>query len=284
MSDTNGTAPTPDPARSISFELPPELEYFHTSDAYRVELDDYYGPLDLLLYLIQKDELDIYDIPIGRITEQYLAYVEVIEALSLDVAGEFIVMAATLMRIKARMLLPVQPDDEEMDEEDPRAELVRRLLEYKRYKEMAANLQRLEEERHRVHVRAQKPTDLEEQKEEPQLRVGLYDLLNALSGVFDRVRKDAVHNVVREVFTVQEKNRLIRERLQEEGTVRFDELFRDDAIRMEVVVTFVAILELAKRQEIRLMQTEAEGLIWVSVGDQGLREAAAAAGSEEVPS
>ncbi len=269
-------SPPPDP--TISVDLPPELEYFRTSEAYRVELDEFNGPLDLLLYLIQKDEMDIYDIPIGRITEQYLAYVEVMEKLSLDVAGEFIVMAATLMRIKARMLLPVQPDDEEIDEEDPRAELVRRLLEYKRYKEMAENLRKLEDERTRLHVRSAKPDNLEENQEEPELRVGLFDLLNALSGIFDRVSKEAVHNVRREVYTVEQKVDLIRTRLVDEGTIRFDELFKDDAIKMEVVVTFVAILELAKGQQIRLTQTDTHGLIWVSAADTDPKVAEAAAG------
>lgn len=261
---------------SISVDLPPELEYFRLSESYRVELDTYYGPLDLLLYLIQKDELDIYDIPIAHITEQFLKYIEVMEALSLDNAGEFIVMAATLMRIKSRMLLPVQPAEEEMDEDDPRAELVRRLLEYKRYKEMAESFRRLEADRARLHVRRIRPRGLEEEREEPELRLGLFDLLNALAGVFDRVSKEAVHNVNREVFTVDQKARLIRLRLRETETLRFDELFEDDAIRMEVVVTFVAVLELAKHQEIRLMQSESNGMIWVKAG-----RALAAAGDEE---
>ncbi len=271
-------------AQPISVELPEELEYFRSSEAYRVDLEGFHGPLDLLLYLIQKDELDIYDIPIAHITEQYLAYVEIMENLSLDVAGEFIVMAATLMRIKTRLLLPVQAEDEELDENDPRAELVRRLLEYKRYREMAENLRRLEEERTRLHVRSVRPAGLDENEEEPELRVGLFDLLNALSGVFDRVTKEAVHNVHREAYTVEEKVELIRLRLRNEGTIRFDEFFRDDAIKMEVVVTFVAILELAKRQEIRLMQTEALGMIWVTHYDADPKAAAAIAGGGGTPS
>jgi len=247
----------------ISWELPPELEYFHASEAYRVDLPDFNGPLDLLLYLIQKDEIDIYDIPIARITEQFLAYLELIQALSLDTAGDFLVMAATLLRIKARLLLPTPPQDEELDEEDPRAELVRRLLEYKRYKEMAASLQALERDRSQLHLRQQRYPFLRENAEPPQLRLGMFELLSALSEVFDRVSKELVHNVVREVFTVADKARLIRRRLAEERTVRFDDLFRDDAIKMEVVVTFIAILELAKRNLVRIVQTEVNGAIWV---------------------
>ena len=121
--------------------LPPELEYFRSSDAYRVELDTYYGPLDLLLYLIQKDEMDIYDIPISHITDQFIKHIEIMQMVSLDQAGEFMAMAATLLVIKMKMLMPRHgEEDEELAEEDPRAELVRRLLEYKRFKEAAQQL------------------------------------------------------------------------------------------------------------------------------------------------
>lgn len=265
MQDNAPTPAVPDPPAGapISWELPPELEYFHSSEAYRVDLPDFNGPLDLLLYLIQKDEIDIYDIPIARITEQFLSYLELIQALSLDTAGDFLVMAATLLRIKARLLLPSPPQDEELEEEDPRAELVRRLLEYKRYKEMAASLQSLERDRSQLHLRQQRYPFLRENAEPPQLRLGMFELLSALSEVFDRVSKELVHNVVREVFTVADKVRLIRRRLAEERTVRFDDLFRDDAIKMEVVVTFIAILELAKRNLVRIVQTEINGAIWV---------------------
>lgn len=282
------TAPAPDTATSdapaagrvISWELPPELEYFKSSEAYDIDVPEYRGPLDLLLFLIHKDEIDIYDIPIAQITEQYLGYLEVITALSLDNAGDFIVMAATLLRIKSRMLLPVQADDEELDEEDPRAELVRRLLEYKRYKEMAQHLQEREQQRARIHVRDQRYPFLSESTDPPELRLNMFELLNAVSQIFDRISKDAVHNVEREIFTVDEKVRLIRERLATEETIRFDELFRDDAIRMEVVVTFMAILELGKKGAIRILQTEINGPIWVRAGDEPAAAAAAAGGGD----
>ncbi len=271
------TTTTPENGRSISWDLPPELEYFQTSDAYDIELPTFQGPLDLLLFLIQKDEIDIYDIPIAKITQQFLQYLEVISALSLDTAGDFIVMAATLMRIKARLLLPVQQADEEFDEEDPRAELVRRLLEYKRYKEMAQQLQTREQDRSRVHIRDQRYPFMKENTAPPELRLNMYELLNALSQIFDRVTKDAVHNVQREIFTVIEKVKLIRARLEAEETVRFDELFSDDSIKMEVVVTFMAILELAKKGLIRILQTETNGPIWV----RGSEPATAAPTAEE---
>ena len=267
--------PSANGGRGISWDLPPELEYFHTSEAYGITLPDFQGPLDLLLFLIQKDEIDICDIPIAGITKQYLDYLEVIKALSLDTAGDFIVMAATLLRIKSCMLLPSQHHDEELGEEDPRAELVRRLLEYKRFKEMARQLQEKERERSRLHVRDQRYPFLKENTEPPSLRLNMYELLTALSQVFDRVTKEAVHNVAREVYTVTEKVKLIRSRLAGEATIRFDEFFKDDHIRMEVVVTFMAILELARSGALRILQTEINGPIWVrSAGKQ----AAAAAG------
>ncbi len=275
---TSPAETTPDAPQEItSWELPPELDYFRTSDAYRVELPEFYGPLDLLLHLIQKDEIDIYDIPIARITEQYLQYLEVIQALSLDNAGEFIVMAATLMRIKARMLLPRHAEtDEELDEEDPRAELVRRLLEYKRFKEMAERFRELSEQRRHYHVRQQRWPLLQENEEPPRLRLNMFELLSALGEIFDRVAKEPVHHVDREVYTVEDKIGLLRRRLAEEPTLRFDELFARDSIRMEVIVTFIAVLELARSGEILIVQNEPGGAIWV----QARRQAAAAAGGE----
>lgn len=263
-----------------AWELPPELAYFHDSDAWKVDLEDFHGPLDLLLYLIQKDEIDIYDIPIARITEQFLKYLEVIQMLSLDNAGDFIVMAATLMRIKSRMLLPVQADDDEIDEDDPRAELVRRLLEYKRFKEAASELRRREEDRTRYHLRRSRYPFLQEDAEPPQLRLGMYDMLSALSGIFDRLTKEPVHNIAREVYTVEQKTELIFAKLAQGGVVRFDELFAEDSIRMEVVVTFIAILELAKRGRIKPTQTEINGPIWVRLAEPAPMAAAAAAGAE----
>jgi len=274
--------PTAAPAVSdgtISWDLPPELEYFRSSDAWRVDLEDFQGPLDLLLHLIQKDEIDIYDIPIARITDQYLKYLEVIQMLSLDTAGDFIVMAATLLRIKARLLLPVEAAlDEAMDEDDPRAELVRRLLEYKRFKEAAARFSEFEESRRRLHVRSLRHPLLQEQSEPPALRLGLFDLLSALSGIIERVTSEPVHSVAREVFTVEQKTELIMARLAQEKTVRFDDLFRDDAIKMEVVVTFIAILELSKQGRIRPVQTQANGPIWIRPAESEPVAAAAAAG------
>jgi len=245
-------------------ELPPELEYFRTSDAYQVELADFQGPMDLLLYLIQKDEIDVYDIPIAHITEQFLRHVEIIRIISLDRAGEFIAMAATLLVVKMKMLMPRHGgEDETEDLEDPRAELVRRLLEYKRFKEAAAALKSCEDERRRYFMRQTRYPFAEAFELEPELRIEMFDLLAALGGIFDRLQTRPVHLIQREPFTVMEKITIIREAVESRASVRFEELFKEDAIRMEVVVTFVAILELVKRGEITFLQTEARGPIWV---------------------
>ncbi|MFH1843958.1 MAG: segregation/condensation protein A [bacterium] len=259
-----GTIPESDRQGWHPDQLPPELEYFRASEAYQVDLESFQGPLDLLLYLIQKDQIDIYDIPISNITTQFLQYLELITMLSLDNAGDFLVMAATLLRIKARLLLPVQAA-EELTEEDPRAELVQRLLEYKRFKEAAAALREQEEKRRHYHLRQTRFPFLDEEEVEPPLRIEMFELLRALSGIFDRIQTSGVHAVRREPYTVDQKIELIREKLAATDTVRFQDLFADDAIKMEVIVTFIAILELVKRGVINFFQTEINGPIWLRV-------------------
>lgn len=244
--------------------LPPELEYFRRSEAYQVELSGFQGPMDLLLYLIQKDEIDIYDIPISRLTEQFIQHIEVMQAVALDQAGEFMAMAATLLVIKLKMLMPRPAvEGEEPEEEDPRAELVRRLLEYKRYKEAARALQACVDERSRYHVRQARYPFLSAADAQPALRLELFDLLSALAGVLDRVQGTGLHQVVREPFTVEEKIVLIQAAMRQQATLRFEDFFRDDAIRMEVIVTFIAILELVRRGELSVFQTEPRGPLWL---------------------
>lgn len=243
--------------------LPPELDYFRSSAAWQIELTGFQGPLDLLLYLLDKDQVDIYDIPIARITDQFIRHIEVMQSISLDQAGEFIAMAATLLVIKMKMLMPSRAEEEEETEEDPRAELVRRLLEYKRFKEAALAFQEREDERSRFHTRQLKFPFTSDLAVEPALRIEMFDLLAALAGIYDRVRKRPVHDVVREPFTVEEKIELIAARTTEGGLVRFEELFADDTIKMEVVVTFIAILEMVKRGRLVFVQTEPLGPIWL---------------------
>ena len=256
--------------------LPPELDYFRSSEAYQVELTGFQGPMDLLLYLIDKEQVDIYDIPIARITDQFIRHIEALQTISLEKAGEFIAMAATLLVIKMKMLMPSHGLEEDEDEEDPRAELVRRLLEYKRFKEAAEALQLHEDARRRYHLRQTRYPFAGEMELEPELKIGMYDLLSALAGIYDRMQASHEHAVVREPFTVDEKMSLIEERVGSEGMVAFEDLFGADTIKMEVVVTFIAILELVKRGRLAFLQTEPRGPIWL----QRPVEAAAADGEE----
>lgn len=255
--------------------LPPELEYFRTSEAYQVELTGFQGPMDLLLHLIEKEQVDIYDIPIARITDQFIRHIEVMQTISLEKAGEFIAMAATLLVIKMKLLMPSHAGLDEEDEEDPRAELVRRLLEYKRFKEAAEALHRHEEERRRYHLRQTRFPFAGEQKLEPELKIGMFDLLSALAGIFDRMQASHEHRVLREPYTVDEKMSLIEERIGAGGLVSFEELFSGDTIKMEVVVTFIAILELVKRGRLQFLQTEPLAPIWLQRPDAPRAEAGA---------
>lgn len=250
--------------------LPPELDYFRTSEAYQVELTGFQGPMDLLLHLIHKEQVDIYDIPIARITDQFIKHIEVIQAISLDTAGEFIAMASTLLVIKMKMLMPSHRDLEDEEEEDPRAELVRKLLEYKRFKEAAEALQKAETGRRQYHLRQTKFPFTEDLDLEPRLRIEMYDLLTALAGIYDRMQAKPLHEIEREPYTVDEKMALIEDKVSGGRMVNFLELFADITLKMEVIVTFIAILELVKRGRLEFMQTEPRGPIWMQ--SPGIKE------------
>ncbi len=239
----------------------------------RVQLEIFEGPLDLLLHLIKKNEISITDIPIAAITEQYLATLEVMQSLNLDVAGEFLVMAATLVHIKSRMLLPAGDDTTEDDEdgEDPREELIRRLLEYQRFKDAAEQLGQREILARDVFIRSGTPL---EEVPVPNLReVSVFELLTALRRVLERLPKDNVHEVTLDKITVREKMTLLLDRLRGSAQVLFESLFSDIKSRMEVVVTFLAMLELVKVRAIRIFQDESGGPIQIE----------AAAGMDEAP-
>ena len=230
----------------------------------RVQLEIFEGPLDLLLHLIKKNEVSITDIPIATITEQYLATLEVMQTFNLDVAGEFLVMAATLIHIKSRMLLPMADDEDDAEEgTDPREELVRRLLEYQRFKDAADQLERRELLTRDVFVRSVAPA---EAIPAPGFRdVSVFELLSALKRVLDRLPKDAVHEVMLEKITVREKMTLLLDQLRTQRKILFESLFAEVTTRMEVVVTFLAMLELVKVRAIRIFQEEATGPIQIEV-------------------
>jgi len=240
-----------------------------TAESLLIQLHDFEGPLDLLLYLIQRDELDIYNIPISQITRQYLEYIDLLDVFDLDNAGEFLVMAATLMRIKARLLLPVtRPGEDEEDDIDPRDELVRRLLEYKKYKEAALDLAQKETNRAEYFGRGGSFEFLGDAEEEPvELSLSLFDLLGAVRNVLQEIRGDSTHRVYTEVYTVEAQEELILDRLTDDGRVRFEELFGEMKIKMEVVVTFVALLDLLKSGRIRANQSSTYGDIWLEAGE-----------------
>jgi segregation and condensation protein A len=223
---------------------------------YKVKLEIFEGPLDLLLYLIKRDELDIYDISIERITRQYLEYLQAFKELNIDVAGEFIVMAANLLYIKSRSLLPVdqQPPEEEAEEDDPRWELIRQLIEYKKFKEAAAQLHDRALEQENIFVRGGISTA---ESMRPLLlgEVGIFQLINAFQNVIKRVEaREELQQIFGENYTVSDKIETILARVSEGGALKFSELFAEMASRIEIVVTFLALLELIRLKQVRAIQ------------------------------
>jgi segregation and condensation protein A len=223
--------------------------------SYKVKLDVFEGPLDLLLYLIQKEEVDIYDIPISKITDQYLEYLELMKLLDLNIAGEFIVMAATLMHIKSKMLLPPDQAEEAKAEEDPRAELVRRLLEYKKFKEAASELSHMESHQKHFFARVAPGVKPEGIKSEPEFfEASLFDLITAFTKVLKDIPKDAFYQVIKDEFTVSEKIHDILHMLVDKKKMLFTELFKVAKNKFEIVTIFLALLELIKIREVVVMQ------------------------------
>ncbi len=227
---------------------------------YRVQLNNFEGPLDLLLFFIKRDELDIYDIPISYITEQFLEFVNLMEELDLDVASEFVLMASMLMSIKAKMMLPREDtDEEELDETDPRYELVQRLLEYKRYKEMAEKMADIDEETRKRYTRGYTDEDtVEKQATGEALKdVTLFDLISAFRKVLtDIERNNIVHKVDKVETTIEKQSEYVLVTLQKTGRQSFRELCTSIKNRIVVVVTFLAVLEMIKEQQINLFIEE----------------------------
>jgi len=227
---------------------------------YRVQLNNFEGPLDLLLFFIKRDELDIYDIPISYITKQFLEYINLLEELDLDVASEFILMASMLMSIKAKMMLPREDTDEdELDETDPRYELVQRLLEYKRYKEMSEKMADMDEETRKKYMRGYPEADTVEQQAsgEALQDVTMFDLIAAFKKVLQDIeRKNIVHHVEKVSTTVEEQAEFVLNRLQEHGKQSFMEVCSTLQNKIYVVVTFLAVLEMIKEQQINLFLEE----------------------------
>ena len=241
-------------------------DFEQTELPYQVRIENFEGPLDLLLHLIKKNEINIYDIPVAMIAQQYLAYLEAMEELNLNVAGDFLVMAATLLQIKSKMLLPVDETvDDDEDGPDPREELVRRLLEYKAYKEAARQLDDQEKMWREIFWREQALSVEEEVEEDlPLDNVSLFDLVDALKDVLERNPASRLIEIVPDNLTVRERMNLILETLEGKDSVSFAALFEGSSHRMVVVVTFLALLELMRLRVARVFQAETFGPILVS--------------------
>lgn len=221
---------------------------------YRVKTTDFEGPLDLLLFFIKRAELDIYNIPISKITQDFLEYLHLMTTLDLDVAGEFIVMAATLMQIKVRMLLPRDENVEE--EEDPRAELVRRLIEYKRFKEMSQEMSKLEDEQRKMYYRkffaADPKLQLTDVEDEGLKEISLFNLIAAFKKALDQMPRKIVHEVQLLNVSVDEQMSFVLDFLRVNGQTTLLRLVMHMTDKIRVIVTIIALLELTKNQVISM--------------------------------
>jgi segregation and condensation protein A len=230
-------------------------------EGYTVKVDVFEGPLDLLLHLIKQNQIDIYDIPIALITEQYLEYIKILKALDLAIAGEFLVMAATLMYIKSRLLLPAPSEEDEEEGEDPRAELVQRLVAYKTFKEAALHLAQQALLERDVFIRPALELDVED----GEIEADLFHLIDALREVLKRQEVEDFHEVTLERVTLRERMRELYERLEGvKEAVSFSSLFAPFVSRVELIVTFLALLELIRSGMLRAYQREIFGPLWVT--------------------
>ena len=252
-----------DPATALSSASP----------GYMVDLDMFQGPMELLLYLIRKEELDLHDIPIARITKQYLKYVEVIHSLNLESAGEFILMAATLIRIKTKMLLP--RDESDPEENDPREELVAALLEYKRFSEAGEGLRNFRIDEETIFVPAGKSNGLAKFKAVDQVPGNtLFQLIEAFREVLERSKEELTHVTGSESIKIEDRIEHITEILKNHDGALFSELFLDIQTRLALVVTFVAILEMTNARRVTISQTASFTELRVYRGELFLDESA----------
>lgn len=243
------------------------------TETFTIKLSKFEGPFDLLLFFIERDELDIYDIPIAKITNDFLAYIRELEAMNIDLASEFIVVAATLMRIKAKILLPRKPVDEQGNEIDPREELVSRLLEYKRYKSVLEEMRSLEEERSTREGRGNISQELKEIAVKALVDSELEDLtLFRLLRVFERMmrqfdeeQKRPIHQIYTYQYTVETQRDFILGKLEKGKKSDFRQVFGDLENRLHAIITFLALLEMLNRQELYIVQGEGINNFWLTL-------------------
>jgi len=224
---------------------------------YKVQFEVFEGPLDLLLYLVKKEEVDIYQVNLTKIATQFIEYIELMRELDLEVAGEFLVMASTLMYIKSRELLPLDQQvlAEGEEEEDPRWDLIRQLVEYKKFKDAAAQLHQREAEQGKIFPRLPGILEFEPSGPPPRPEVSLFDLINAVSNVLKRFQqREGARDIFEDKWTVSEKIELLRQAVDTRSALKFSELFEQTTSRTEVVVTFLALLELIRLKHIVVSQ------------------------------
>lgn len=251
----------------------PLIDMANKSDTYTVRIPHFEGPFDLLLYFIQRDELDIHDIPIAKMTNDFLEYIQHLESLNIDVASEFILVAATLMRIKAKILIPRKEIDEAGNEIDPREELVTKLLEYKRYKEVLNSFEALEEERSLKMERGNALSEVKKLAETALVDVELetidtYKLFKTFKKVLERyknIKDKYVHQIVQSPYTVKDQSVYILKALNGKEKVSFEELFGTLENRIHAIVTFLAMLELINSQSIVLTQGQDINDFWLEI-------------------
>ncbi len=240
--------------------------------SYNVKLETFEGPFDLLFHLIEKEEVDIYDIPIAKITAQYLSYIEEMQRVDLDVASEFLLMAATLIEIKSKMLLPNTKEEQlalNIDDIDPRQDLIARLIEYKKYKNIALELKKREEEYKKIFYKPQEQLDGYIRYESNDVYdLNITDLLNAVNNIFQKRKSINVTNlfvneIKRDEVSIEMKMQEIQNYLMTNHSVCFDELFKDATNKKEIIATFIALLELMKLNFLVVQQSNIFGEIWV---------------------
>jgi len=238
-----------------------------TGDSYTVQLEVFEGPLDLLLHLIRRNQVDIYDIPIATITDQYLEYLSMMRSLNLDVAGEFLLMAATLLQIKSKMLLPSGAEEEEEEEGDPRAELVNTLLEYQKFKEAAVRLNEREILDRDIFVHGHEAEDTEEGG---LVEVGVFELIEALRDVLSRFSPEGAYDITLDRITLEERIAQILETVKSRGSgLLFSSLFSGTSSKEDIIVTFMALLELMRMRMIKIYQRAPFGPIEIFVLSTG---------------
>ena len=241
--------------------------------AYQVKLEHFEGPLDLLLYLIREHEVDIYDIPISLVTQQYLQYLELLKLLDLEVGSEYLLMAATLLRIKSKLLLPRRPEEDEEEAVDPREELVQRLLEYRQFKEAAGVLNEHQDRNADVFYHPPVENWDEDMNGVETLdtrlagNLNLWDLLQAFKFTLDRAKDDFDRTVERETISIEDRMDNILDSLRSRKNLFFSSLFQEDLSRSFLIITFLALLELIRQNRVVFEQTDTLGEIWLTLSD-----------------